>query len=210
MIKIGLITDIHAEPESLLAALGQLEKKGITEILCAGDLIGKGPEGERAAKIICERQIPSIKGNHENNAPDDQKWLHRHIQRNNPDAKKFLLSEDTLAYLGSLPDTLEKTYEGKKVFIAHGTPWSDKQYVYQHSPKFLHRKILEATQADVVVLGHTHLPMLVKVRPHNKLIVNPGSICGVFSSGTSSFGVLTLPGLQFEIFDAFHGIPVSL
>ena len=38
-----MITDIHAEPAALEAALERIEELGIERMYCGGDLVGYGP-----------------------------------------------------------------------------------------------------------------------------------------------------------------------
>lgn len=35
------------------------------EILCAGDLVGRGPGQEKVVEVIRQRNIPTVKGNHD-------------------------------------------------------------------------------------------------------------------------------------------------
>jgi Icc-related predicted phosphoesterase len=57
-MNIGLIADIHADYDSLKIALDILEGKAADTILCAGDLVEKGPKGDAVADLIRQRNIP--------------------------------------------------------------------------------------------------------------------------------------------------------
>ena len=41
--KIGVISDIHSNMESLTEALKILGNQGVEEIICLGDIVGYGP-----------------------------------------------------------------------------------------------------------------------------------------------------------------------
>ena len=83
-----------------------------------------------------------------------------------------------LAYLGELPDRLTLTLGGTRLLMVHGAPWDEPgavsaTYLYPHDQQQLRR--LESVEADVVILGHTHVPMARQVG--KVLVINPGS-CG--------------------------------
>ena len=40
---IAIVSDIHANLEALTAVLEDIESKGIKDIICAGDIVGYGP-----------------------------------------------------------------------------------------------------------------------------------------------------------------------
>lgn len=44
-VRIGLISDIHADYEGLQNALALLDRLGVDRILCAGDLVERGMGG---------------------------------------------------------------------------------------------------------------------------------------------------------------------
>ena len=55
--------------------------------------------------------------------------------------------------------------------------------------------------ADVLITGHTHMPMCIHVE--RGCVVNPGSLYRFNNTRSSShsYGVLHLPELTFELFD---------
>ena len=54
----------------------------------------------------------------------------------------------------------------------------------------------KSLDADVLIYGHTHEPEII--RNGNKLIVNPGEVCG-WLTGKSSLAVLDVESLRAEI-----------
>jgi putative phosphoesterase len=84
-----------------------------------------------------------------------------------------------LAWLAGLPEQLTLEHAGRRIVVAHGAPWDppgaiEATYVYPHDAPKLAR--IGEVEADVVVLGHTHVPMVERVA--QRLVINPGS-CGV-------------------------------
>jgi putative phosphoesterase len=101
------------------------------------------------------------------------------------------LSEESYDFLDSLSSTFTLTIDRTEICVAHGTPWRDIQYVFPTSQRHTFERIAAYTAAQIVILGHTHLPMIAQVR--RTTIINPGSVCGALSSGSQTCAVLTLP-----------------
>jgi putative phosphoesterase len=182
-MKIGLIADIHGDYAALQTALDRLDHfHHVDEILCAGDLVGRGPEQEKVVEVIRQRNIPTVKGNHD-------EWAYG-FEQSNAD------------YLEDLPINWQKHYEGYNVFMCHGKPGNNIWGLYRdHVSNTLLNMMLQSLDADVLIVGHTHVPMYIKVA--NGCVINPGSLYTFHSTRVTShtYGVLTLPDMNFELFD---------
>lgn len=64
-MKLGLISDIHGDPLALELAWSHLTVMGADRIVCAGDLVGYGPYPDRVVAFLEERQVASVRGNHD-------------------------------------------------------------------------------------------------------------------------------------------------
>jgi protein phosphatase len=86
------------------------------------------------------------------------------------------LQEEALRWLGDLPLSARITHGGCRFVVIHATP-RDPLFDYRLRPAIDERLFFELTEgidADVLVLGHTHLPLL---RHRETLqVVNPGSV----------------------------------
>ena len=51
MDRIAIISDIHGNLPALHATLDDIAARGITRIVCLGDLVGKGPHSDQATDI---------------------------------------------------------------------------------------------------------------------------------------------------------------
>ena len=200
-MRIGLISDIHADADALKLALDQLAGHGVDQIICGGDIIGKGRQPDLAVEIIRARAIPTVVGNHDADAE-----AYQHMRMPPQIAKTSPLSDDALAYLKQLPGTLRFEWAGKRILLAHGTPNDCYEYAFfDNSQEFYYRMVKHA-DADVIILGHTHEPMRIKCK--NTVIINPGSICGKIGHGSMSYGILTLPEIQLDVYGVWDGQPV--
>jgi predicted phosphodiesterase len=88
------------------------------------------------------------------------------------------LDPGDLAYLADMPAARQLTIQDRHVTVAHGAPWDDPddyrcEYIFPNDASNLAR--LRAVQTDVILLGHTHVPMALKL--DDRLVLNPGS-CG--------------------------------
>jgi predicted phosphodiesterase len=89
--------------------------------------------------------------------------------------------------------------------------------VYPSRPKALFEEIAKAVDAEVIILGHTHIQMHIQV--DGQIIINPGAVYGNASSDSvydkpeitrHTCGVLSLPELSFDIYDIESGERVEI
>lgn len=182
-MKIGIIADIHGDYAALKTALDRLNQAHqVDHILCAGDLVGRGPEQEKVVELIRQRNIPTVRGNHD-------EWA-------------YGLSADNRDFLEDLPLNWQGRFEGYNIFMCHGKPGNNIWGLYRdHVSKTLLNMMLESLDADVLVVGHTHVPMFIQVA--SGVVINPGSLYTFDSVRETShtYGVLHLPDINFELFD---------
>jgi putative phosphoesterase len=182
-MDIGIISDIHGDIEALEEVIDRLDNiHEVDHVLCAGDLIGRGPEEDRVVEMIRARSIPTVCGNHD-------EFVHG-LMRHNRD------------YLKNLPVDWQGEYDGVRIFMCHGKPGSNAWGLYRdHASDTLLNMMLNSLQADVLITGHTHLPLYVRV--NNGCVINPGSVYTFKSMRSTShtYGVLHLDNLSFDLYD---------
>jgi putative phosphoesterase len=172
-MRIGLISDVHCNVPALTRALALLDD--CAEILCAGDLIYQFRFSNEILAMLRDHKVRTIVGNH------DKSIL---LVPNHPLRASPTVDPAALAYLAGLPTQLSLELPGTRIAMFHGSPWDDDAephayYVYpQNRPDIV--RVAEV-DADVIVLGHAHVPYAVSVA--GKLIVNPGA-CGEPCPGT--------------------------
>ncbi|MCB9756229.1 MAG: metallophosphoesterase family protein [Myxococcales bacterium] len=192
-LRLGLLSDVHAHLEALERALDILERAGVDKLVCLGDVVEKGPEPDRVVERLDALRVITVQGNHDANAV-------RHAQLSS-DARG--MSRDTLAWLDALPRVREYAWAGKFVVLAHASLIDQSSAVRQGDVPKRMRRALRRHDPDVVVLGHTHVPMRFRYAHH--WLCNPGSI----SHGRCSLGetcaVLTLPSASLEVYSLRTG-----
>lgn len=230
MKKLAIISDLHADFDALRDALSQIERLGCERVVCAGDILDNGRYPEETIALLRDREIPCIRGNHD-------RWaVGRSPGTTFPGNRRALhgpgnLSKEALSFLEHLPLTLDLTIEGVRVAIRHGTPKSDMESI---DPLLAigtdARRWLWEAQADVLVVGHTHIAFAMQVAGGG-LIVNPGTLLRDpvdpadavarrfdpklndfvpvrIEGGT--FGVLELPTKRFTVHRARDGSEVDI
>lgn len=166
-MKIGLISDVHADIVALDRTLGHLSALGVELTLCAGDIVGYGPTPADTVARISEQKIACVRGNHD-------RWA---IERGAALIDPFgigPLSRSTLQDLRGLPPVRIVQSEGRLIILTHGTPGNDMEYLTRQRFKAEDLEaMLSDLEADVLIVGHTHEPMWY--RGKRGMIINPGS-----------------------------------
>ena len=158
-MRIGIIADIHGNIAALNAVLERLTD--VQMILLAGDVAGKTASLVRILGIIDEYNIVFIRGNHEEVAED-------YFRRFGGDDE----TRDAIERIARVPAAREIDAGGLHMLMVHGSPWNHKsEYIYPEYEEFWRFDELEY---DCVILGHTHVPMIVDTG--KTLIINPGSV----------------------------------
>ena len=183
-MKIGIISDIHGDYTALKTVLDRLDQyHQVDRILCAGDLVGRGPQPDAVVTLIREREIVTVRGNHD-------EWF-------------YDLSDVNSAYLKALPLDWQEEIAGCSVFMCHGKPGNNIWGLYRdHLSDTLLNMMLDSLKADVLITGHTHMPMCIQVE--NGCLVNPGSLYrfdNTTRASSHTYSVLHLPDMHFELFD---------
>jgi predicted phosphodiesterase len=64
-MRLAVISDIHGNTDAFVRVLADADLSCVDEMVCLGDVIGYGPEPNEAIRLIRERNIPTVMGNHE-------------------------------------------------------------------------------------------------------------------------------------------------
>ncbi len=164
-----LISDVHANYIAVKDVLEQVDKN--EKIVHAGDVVGYNPFPNETIALFKQYNVISIAGNH------DKGVLSGDFSNFNEDAKlaglwtKSQLNSESFAYLGSLRYSINIIDNNRKIAVHHGAPFDEDYYMYEES---LSESLLQYDHADILVLGHTHVPYIRKFG--KKIICNPGSV----------------------------------
>lgn len=206
-MKIGLISDIHADLSSLKKALTILDREQVDQIICAGDLVEDGKDGDAVVKLIRERKIPCVLGNHDEMAHSNQQWIIENLDESHPKRQHMLLTDETIDYVKNLPRQLRFEWEGSRILLVHGTPASNLEYLWAKSPRAKIREHGRNAKAHIILYGHTHQPAFFSLG-FTKFI-NPGSVKkGEFLS-SNTCAILTLPECKVDLYFLKTGLKLE-
>jgi putative phosphoesterase len=156
---IGIIADIHGNLPALEATLAQMPETD--SLLLAGDIAGRAHELVEAFRIIDERHMIYVQGNHEEAAVNFYTLF-----GGNP------ALSSAISRIKETPYRRDMVIDGARILLAHGSPENPKnEYIY---PEYPHFGRFATLGFDYIILGHTHVPMVI--RSHSVTIINPGSV----------------------------------
>ncbi|HNB60641.1 MAG TPA: metallophosphoesterase family protein, partial [Phycisphaerales bacterium] len=61
----AIISDVHANGAALKAVLADIRSRGVSRIICLGDIIGYGPDPLECVDLVRENVDWSLMGNHD-------------------------------------------------------------------------------------------------------------------------------------------------
>lgn len=182
MARLAVLSDLHANLSALRAVARDLARRGLDRVLVLGDLVGYLTRPNQVAALVQAAGWPCLAGNYDQAVlaggpaglaeflkpgigPEPRAVFAWTEQRVRPDTRN---------YLASLPSQITQELAGCRLLAAHGSPDDVRQYVRPDHPPQELATWLERAGAQVLCLGHTHVPF---VRPlEGGLVLNPGSV----------------------------------
>jgi diadenosine tetraphosphatase ApaH/serine/threonine PP2A family protein phosphatase len=151
-MRVAVLSDIHANLPALEAVLAAMPT--VDEVWQLGDIVGYGPEPDEVVARLREIGALGVRGNHDAAALGGPE-----IESFNVDARNAMLwtratiSDETRAWLGALPDRLER----EDFTLVHGSP-RDPIWEYVTSTPVA-RAGIAALETPGGLHGHTHIPI---------------------------------------------------
>lgn len=158
-MKLALVSDIHGNLEGLEAVLRDIDRNSPdARLVCAGDIVGYGPDPDACIDRLRERQALSVFGNHEEmvlGRRDFSRCVYAGIVA--AVWTRSRLTDSSRAFLERLPDKIEAA---PGVVVCHGDLASANTYVSTAGRAVEAMAQLGAfrPRATVLVCGHTHHP----------------------------------------------------
>lgn len=183
-MKIALLADIHANVTALKAVLADIAEKKADQIICMGDMVGKGPDSAGAVDLCREHCDVVLMGNWE----DGFLSLWRILDSDSPqNAEQYAhslwhmnrLTAAHRSYLSTLPYTYELVLSGRKIRLFHAHPTSFRRY-YADAPREQLMELLRPPNgmvgfSDIAVYADIHSAYLLPMG-EGRLLANTGSV----------------------------------
>jgi predicted phosphodiesterase len=155
-MRVAVISDIHANLPALEATADAIDREGVDQIWCLGDLVGYGPHPNECCAWTQEHAAVCLSGNHDlgvtgalplddfaGDAAAAARWAQSVLD---PGARAFLSGLASSAVI-----------EG--VGLYHGSP-RDPVWEYVLSWEAA-RDAIHDSGTDVTIVGHSHVPLAI-------------------------------------------------
>lgn len=130
MERIAVISDVHGNIPALQAVLADIGLRGISRIICLGDMIGKGPNPDLAVDMVRASCELVIMGNWEQAVLDRESLPPGFKEVAEWTARK--VGSERERYIRSLPYSGELLISGKLVRLFHSSAEGIYHRVQQH------------------------------------------------------------------------------
>ncbi|MBZ8119934.1 metallophosphatase family protein [Roseovarius sp. LXJ103] len=164
-MKTAFISDIHGNYEALTSVLAEIDRLGVDNIYCAGDVVGYYTQINECCSMLRERQIPCVMGNHDWYLAGGGFCIRSQSVNDCMVYQRKIFEPSHMEWLRSFPVQRDIG----EIRLVHGG-WSDPidEYI-DITPTYFER-----VQGRVFVSGHTHLQSLNHFG--DKIHCNPGSV----------------------------------
>lgn len=161
---IAFVSDIHSNLEALTAVLAEIDRRGIEDVVCLGDIVGYGPNPIECLDLVSQRCRVALMGNHDfavfyepynfNTGAEQASYWTRNCFETDPDEVR---RGQRWKYLGNLPVRV-KTPQFIGVHASPRRPINEYLFpddIYTNPGKFV--SIFERFER-LCFVGHTHVP----------------------------------------------------
>ncbi|MCA9541656.1 MAG: metallophosphoesterase family protein [Myxococcales bacterium] len=156
-MKIGIISDIHANLEALEAALSVYDRLPVDYLACLGDVVGYGAQPDECCDLVRKYADVTVLGNHDAAVCGRMDYsYYRAAAREALDWHARQLSEENMAWLCALPYNAHMESHG--INFCHGSPLALEEFEYIFVLDQM-RDVVAAfeEQTPVTFIGHSHL-----------------------------------------------------
>lgn len=193
-MRYGVIGDVHGNLAALEVAVRRLRALGVDGWICAGDLVGYGPQPNECVAAVAGLGALCVAGNHDLMAvgalPEERAGA---LARRTLAWTRDVLRPEHAAYLAGLP----RTAGAPGLLVAHGSPADPQEYVQRaaRAAALLGALAADPATPEVLVLGHTHRRWLYSAArgtlaaphglgarrcpappPGDRVLLNPGAV----------------------------------
>jgi len=189
-MRLGIVSDIHANIEALEAAFRAIDADGVDRVICLGDVVGYGASPNETCALVRRRAAHTILGNHDAAVAGRMDYsYYYHAARHALDLHARQLDPEHMEWLKALP---YEVIEGD-VHFCHGSPLNIQEfdYIFAKEQAAQCMAIFPAL-SQLTLIGHSHLckafalaeggavhevvAQRFELRPGWKYIVSVGSV----------------------------------
>ncbi|MEP7126117.1 MAG: metallophosphoesterase family protein [Byssovorax sp.] len=206
-MRVALISDLHGSEVALSAVLASIDRRGVDQVVCLGDVATLGPRPGFVLDTLRARGCPTILGNHDEflwNPGLVRSYTEAPVIVEAVDWCRDQLSPADLDFVRSFQPTLTLPLDGvNQLFLFHGSPASHLTDLLATTPPDELDRHLAGCNAAVMAGGHTHIQMLRQHR--GALLVNPGSVGLAFREYVAGKAPTLMPHAEYAIVESAGG-----
>jgi len=189
-MRYGLLADVHGNLPALQVAVAVLAQEGVDNLLCAGDLVGYGPQPNECIRMLAELKATCVAGNHDLLALgfiDDRRC--GALAKATQDWTRHALGSAEREFLTDLPRVAHKD----ELVMAHGSLDDSQTYVRSGARATAELRLAGQRWPTnrFLVLGHTHRQVVIGetrgsqrlrsdtallLKGSDRTLINPGSV----------------------------------
>jgi predicted phosphodiesterase len=177
-VPLALVSDIHGNDQALATVVADLERLGITDVVCLGDVAQGGPEPAEVLDRLATLGWPVILGDADAfllEVPDASPEAITEAQLEQREWTLAQLSPVHLDQIGSFARRVKAALDDGTTLLAfHGSPDDYDEILWPWSPTSEFTAALEGHTADVYAGGHVHQQFVRRIGESQ--FVNPGSV----------------------------------
>ncbi len=207
-MRLGVISDLHANIHALRAVWKKFQDLHVTQIVCLGDLVGYGATPDEVLRFVRENEVNTTMGSSEARLVFDllTKEIRLGIADQTIEWSKTRLSTEDFQWMRALPMTGKMQTVHGRVRFMHGLPDDpDAKVDLADSQKNLN-ELLEKMNCQIFITGGSHVPGIREV--NQGFIINPGSV-GLSLNGKpgADCAILDFNGAKLRV--ELHKVPYN-
>jgi predicted phosphodiesterase len=181
-MKLAVLSDAHGNGLALEAVLDDLQREGVEDMVCLGDMVQGGPQPGEVVERLMRLGCPVVMGNAD-------EWLLTGVEsgseaisderRQRMEAVRewslSRLSDEQRAFMAGFAPTAEVALaDGRGLLAFHGSPASYDDLILPTTPEDDFQRMLGGHAGRILCGGHVHLPFVRRIG--DSFFFNPGSV----------------------------------
>jgi predicted phosphodiesterase len=178
MTRIAVISDIHGNSVALDAALDDIRRVSVDQVVCLGDAIQGGALPAETVRRLRELACPVVMGNADAWLLTGTETGSESISASQERVRQWSLAQlstDDRAFIAAFAPTVTLPLDGgRQLLCFHGSPTSFDEILLPSMPSDEFRRALDSYAPAILTGGHTHLQQMRQLS--ETFFFNPGSV----------------------------------